>query len=125
VIRTDIYRQAIKRTFANLYGVSPDTVNVNWTTGKSIAVQCAGKTFLNQIRSDPDDDAPEFTCLDEVPVIVNLTDDERECVSLNWIRRYGLSQSLSGRASCLALLYAISPYANILVTYHDSNPSTL
>jgi hypothetical protein len=24
-----------------------------------------------------DDDAPEFTCLDEDPVIVNLTDDER------------------------------------------------
>ena len=78
---TDIYRQAIKRTFANLYGVSPDTVDVSWTTGKTIVVQCAGKTFLHPILSDPDDDAPEFTCLDEDPVIVNLTDDERSSLS--------------------------------------------
>ena len=74
--RTDIYRRAIKRTFANLYGVSPDTVDVSWTTGKTIVAQCAGKTFLHPILSDPDDDTPEFTCLDEDPVIVNLTDDE-------------------------------------------------
>ena len=75
--RTDIYRQAIKRTFADLYGVSPDTVEVSWTTGKTIVVQCASKTFLHPILSDPDDDAPEFTCPEEDPVIVNLTDDER------------------------------------------------
>jgi hypothetical protein len=74
--RTDIYRRAIKRTFANLYGVSPDAVHVSWTTGKIIVVQCAGKTLLHPIPSDPDDDAPEFTCLEEDPVIVNLTDDE-------------------------------------------------
>jgi hypothetical protein len=82
VNRTDIYRQAIQRTFANLYGVSPDTVEVSWTSGESIAVQCAGKTFLHQIRSDPDDDAPEFLCPDEDPVIVNLTDDERSQLEL-------------------------------------------
>jgi hypothetical protein len=29
------------------------------------------------ILSDADDDAPEFTCLEEDPVIVRLTDDER------------------------------------------------
>jgi hypothetical protein len=77
VNRTEIYRQAIKRTFANLYGVSPDMVDVAWTTGKTIVVQCAGKTFLHPILSDPDDDAPEFTCLGEDPVIVTLKDDER------------------------------------------------
>ena len=43
---------------------------------------CAGKTFLHPILSDPDDDAPEFTCLDEDPVIVNLTDDERRRLEL-------------------------------------------
>ena len=75
--RTDIYRQAIKRTFADLYGVSSDTVDVRWTSGESIAVQCAGETFLHPILGDPDDDTPEFTCVDEDPVIVNLTDDER------------------------------------------------
>ena len=62
VNRTEIYRRAIKRTFANLYGVSPDMVDVSWTTGKTIVVQCAGKTFLHPILSDPDDDAPAFTC---------------------------------------------------------------
>jgi hypothetical protein len=36
-----------------------------------------GKTVLHPILSDPDDDTPEFTCLDEDPVIVNLTRDER------------------------------------------------
>jgi hypothetical protein len=46
-------------------------------TGKTIVVRCAGKTFLHPILSDPDDDAPEFTCLDEDPVIINLTADER------------------------------------------------
>ena len=50
---------------------------VSWTIGKTLVVQCAGKTFLHPILIDPDDDAPEFTCLDENPVIVNLTDDER------------------------------------------------
>jgi hypothetical protein len=77
VNRTDIYCRAIKRTFVNLYGVSTETVDVSWTTGKTIVVQCAGKTFLHPILSDPEDDAPEFTCVDEDPVIVNLTDDER------------------------------------------------
>ena len=75
--RTDIYRQAIKRTFADLYSVSSDTVAVSWTSGESIAVQCAGETFFHPILSDPDDDTPEFTCVNEDPVIVNLTDDER------------------------------------------------
>ena len=80
--RTDICRLAIKRTFADLYGVSPDTVDVSRTTGKTIVVQCAGKTFLHPILSDPDDDAPEFTCLEEDPVIVNLTGDERRRLEL-------------------------------------------
>ena len=79
--RTDIYRQAIKRSFADLYGVSPGTVDVSWST-ETIVVQCAGKTFLHPILSDPDDDAPEFTCLEEDPVIVNLTDDERRRLEL-------------------------------------------
>jgi hypothetical protein len=82
VNRTDIYRQAIKRTFADLYSVSPDTVDVSWASGKSIAVQCGGKTFLHLILSDPDDDAPEFFCPEEDPVIVNLNDSERHQLEL-------------------------------------------
>ena len=80
--RTDIHRQAIKRTFANLYGISNDAVEVSWTSGGSIAVQCAGKTFLHPILSDPDDSAPEFTCVDEDPVVVSLTNDERHRLEL-------------------------------------------
>jgi hypothetical protein len=72
-----MYRQAIKRTFANLYSVSSDTVEVTWTTGRTIVVHCAGKTFLHPILSEPDDDAPQFTCPEEDPVIVILMDDER------------------------------------------------
>jgi hypothetical protein len=53
--------------------VSPDTVDVAWTSDNTIVVQCAGKTFIHLILSDPDDDAPEFLCPDEDPVIVNLT----------------------------------------------------
>jgi hypothetical protein len=82
VNRAHIYRQAIKRTFADLYGVSPGRVDVSWSTGKTILVRCAGKTLLHPILSDPDDDAPEFTCRDEDPVIVNLTDDERRRLDL-------------------------------------------
>jgi hypothetical protein len=75
--RIDIYRQAIKRTLADLYGVSPNAVQVTWTTGRTIVVHCAGKTFLHPILSEPDDDAPQFTCPEEDPVIVTLMDDER------------------------------------------------
>ena len=82
VNRSGIYRQAIKRTFADLYGVSPEMVDVGWTSGEIIVVQCAGKTFLHPILSDPDDSAPEFTCVDEDPVVVSLTNDERHRLEL-------------------------------------------
>jgi hypothetical protein len=55
---------------------------LSWTSGESIAVQCAHKTFLHSILSDPDDDAPEFVCPEEDPVSVNLTDDERHQLEL-------------------------------------------
>ena len=75
--RIDIYSQAIKRTFADLYGVLPDTVEVHWASDDTIIVDCANKRFIHLILSDPDDDAPEFLCPDEDPVVVNLTEDER------------------------------------------------
>jgi hypothetical protein len=75
VKRTDIYRSAITRTFVSLYGISPATVDVSWTTEK-IVVQFEGKTFVHPILREPDDDAPEFSCVDEDPVTVFLTYDE-------------------------------------------------
>ena len=42
----DIYRRAIKRTFAGLYRVAPDEVDVSWSAnGDNITVRCADKTF--------------------------------------------------------------------------------
>lgn len=76
---SEIYRQAIKRTFADLYGVSPDTVDVTWTSdGESIIARCAGKTFIHLILSGPDDNAPQFLSPDEDPIVVTLTNDERQ-----------------------------------------------
>ena len=75
--RTDIYRQAIKRTFADLYGDSSDTVEVAGRVARASPYSAQAKRFFIQSLSDPDDDTPQFTCVDEDPVIVNLTDDER------------------------------------------------
>jgi hypothetical protein len=55
---TDVYRQAIKRTFASLYGVAPDKVDVSWSdAGDNITVRCAEKTFTHETLHD-DDDSP-------------------------------------------------------------------
>ena len=76
---TDIYRQAIKRTFASLYGVAPDKVDVSWSdAGENITVRCADKTFTHEtIHDDDDDGALEFVSTHEDPVTVRLTNDER------------------------------------------------
>ena len=43
--RTDIYRQAIKRTFADLYSVARHEIDVSWNkNGDNITVRCADKT---------------------------------------------------------------------------------
>ena len=73
--RTDIYRQAIKRAFADLYRVSSDTVDVAGRVARASPCSAHAKRFFHPILSDPDDDTPEFACVDEDPVVVNLTDD--------------------------------------------------
>ena len=70
--QTDIYRKAIQRTFAELYSIPADSVDVVWD-GQSIAVRCADKTFTHQ-TSGADN---EFVSEDEDPVTITLTDDER------------------------------------------------
>ena len=41
---TDIYRQAIKRTFPDLYGVAPHKVDVSWSKdGDNVTVRFADK----------------------------------------------------------------------------------
>ena len=75
---TDIYCQAIKRTFAQLYGAPPSMVDVTWSNeSDTIAVSCAGKTFIHLILSGTDDHSPEFHCISEDPVVVTLSEDER------------------------------------------------
>jgi hypothetical protein len=53
---TDIYRQAIKRTFANLYSVAHHEVDVSWNKDDdNITVRCADKTFTHQSIHEDDD----------------------------------------------------------------------
>jgi hypothetical protein len=70
--QTDIYREAVQRTFADLYSVPAETVDVVWDS-EGITVQCAGLIFTHQIG----DDDNEFVCEGEDPVTVTLTEDER------------------------------------------------
>ena len=76
---SDIYLRAIKRTFSQLYSVPPSMVEVAWSNeGDTIVVKCAGKTFIHLILSDSNDDAPQFLSINEDPVVVTLTDEERQ-----------------------------------------------
>jgi len=79
VNRTDIHRQAIKRTFADLYSVARHEIDVSWNKdGDNITVRCADKTFTHEtIHDDDDDGALEFVSTHEDPVTVRLTNDER------------------------------------------------
>jgi len=74
----EIYRQAIKRTLANLYGVAPDQVEVSWSKdGGNITVRCADKTFTHGTIHDDDDETLEFVAEDEDPVTVRFSAEER------------------------------------------------
>ena len=54
-------------------------VDVAWSNeGDTIVVKCAGKTFIHLILSDSNDDAPQFLSINEDPVVVTLTDEERQ-----------------------------------------------
>jgi hypothetical protein len=80
VNRTDVYRQAIKRTFADLYSVPRHEMDVSWNKeGDNITVRCADKTFTHETIHDDDDDdgVLEFVSTHEDPVTVRLTNDER------------------------------------------------
>jgi hypothetical protein len=75
---TDIYRQAIKRTFADLYSVARHEVDVSWNKdGDNITVRCANKTFTHETIHDDNEPTLEFVGDDEDPVTVRLTNDER------------------------------------------------
>jgi hypothetical protein len=71
----DIY--AIRRTFAELYGVSIDSVHVVRNAENTI-VLCAGKTFISHGNSR----VCEFVSEDEDPVTVALAADERSHLRL-------------------------------------------
>ena len=72
----DVYRQAIKRTFASLYGIAPDKVDVSWSdAGDNITVRCADKTFTHETLHDDDEPTLEFVGDDAVSV--RLTTAER------------------------------------------------
>jgi hypothetical protein len=49
--QTDIYRKAIQRTFAELYSVPAESVDVVWNS-EGVTVQCAGMIFTHQTGDD-------------------------------------------------------------------------
>ena len=63
---TDIYRKAIKRLFANLYGVRPDEVDVSWADD-TITVRFADKTFTHDTIGDDNDTVLEFVGMTKTP----------------------------------------------------------
>ena len=67
----DISRQAIQRTFAELYGVSADSVLIV-RNAESTFVVCAGKVFTSHGNSR----VREFVSGDEDPVTITLPADE-------------------------------------------------
>jgi hypothetical protein len=69
--QSDIYRKAIRRTFAELYSVPVATIDIV-VDREGITVQCAGKTFTQQTASED----KRFVSDDEDPVTVTLTNDE-------------------------------------------------
>jgi hypothetical protein len=72
----DVYRQAIKRTFAGLYRVAPDEVDVSWSeAGDNITVRCADKRFTHETIHD--DDEPTLEFVGDDAVTVRLTTAER------------------------------------------------
>jgi hypothetical protein len=78
MITTDIYREAIKRAFADLYGVARQEVDVSWNKdGDNITVRCADRTFTHETIHDDDDGTLEFVSIHDDPVTVTLTNDER------------------------------------------------
>ena len=78
MITTDIYREAIKRTFADLYGLTRHEVDVSWNKdGDNITVRCADKIFTHETIHDDDDGTLEFLSIHDDPVTVTLTNDER------------------------------------------------
>ena len=70
--QTDINRKAIQRTFAELYSVPAETVDVVWDR-EGVTVRCAGMVFTHQTGADDN----EFVSEGEDPVTVTLTEDER------------------------------------------------
>ena len=71
----NVYRKAIKRTFADVYQVLPETIDVSWGDD-TIAVRCSDHNFTHKIDRD-DATTLEFISDSEDPVTITLTDDER------------------------------------------------
>jgi hypothetical protein len=71
----NVYREAIKRTFADVYQVLPETIDVS-RGDNTITVRCSDHNFTHKIARD-DQTTLEFISDTEDPVTITLTDDER------------------------------------------------
>jgi hypothetical protein len=74
----NVYREAIKRTFAEVYQVMPETIDVSWADD-TITERCSDHTFTHKIDRD-DETTLEFISDSEDSVTIRLTDDERRQV---------------------------------------------
>ena len=68
--QTDIYRQAIQRSFAALYNVPVDAVHV-YRNAERTTERCAGKTFTSHTDSEDE----RFVSEDDDPVTITLSDE--------------------------------------------------
>jgi hypothetical protein len=71
----NVYREAIKRMFADVYQVLPETIDVSWADD-AITVRCSEHNFIHKIDRD-DETTLEFISDSEEPVTITLTHDER------------------------------------------------
>jgi hypothetical protein len=68
---SDVYWQVVQRTFAELYGVPIDSVDII-RNAESTTVRCAGKIFTRH-----DNDVRRFTNGDEDPVTIMLSAEKQ------------------------------------------------
>ena len=68
----NVYREAIKRAFADVYQVLPETIDVSWGDG-AITVRCSDHNFIHKIDRD-DETTLEFISDSEDPVTITLTE---------------------------------------------------
>ena len=118
---TEVYRQAIKRTFADLYGVGRHEVDVSWD-GDNITVRYADKTFTHDTIDEDDDSTLEFVSNREGCVTVRLNNEERrrlERTDLGRVTAIETADLSLGQSAALPRHEALAPFRNGLPPFGE------